>query len=426
MPWNYRQYGSATDPIHKSHLNAIVGEYGCPKQFRYAQDARVDGGDAAADERETISGRAAAGTAAHETIARALGNMDMRAHLLRGGTIARQRVDFAFCEELKREIGARTVQWYGKDEDNADAVVHDRVTMIHGLLNDLHKHVHSIELIEPGFIARHGGFWLSGHIDLVYRPVSDPAALALADWKTGKVKPSTIDLDHGFEAGVYSTAVRQGYFLPREQIQIITVADGGGTAATIGSHTAQHASRYIAERNALEAALIALAHRLDPMSDADISGLDPMLQLISGLDVRTLGSFPSEIYCVHLGDYVPYGKSGTKAVKRAEDIKWHGYETAQKAHRYMAGDLRGPAWLPVQLHEYDLPRLGARLKNIVGMIRMGRFIDQVGDRCQHCSYRSDCLTAGYAPVGGERKQLERSLRMVPGGDDVADALSLDD
>lgn len=427
MPWNYKRYGSASDPIHKSHLNNITGDYGCPRQFRYVMDAAADGASGA-DEQERISGKAAAGTAAHETIARALSSPDLRAHLLKGGRIAADRVRGVFAEEMEREVGGRSVAWYGKDEDREDDVLAERVTMITGLLNGLHEYVAHIHLLEAGFVARLGEYWLSGHVDIVYRPkyAATLEEVAIADWKTGANKPLPIELDHGWEAGVYSTAVAQGYFFSREQIKCATL--GTGTVATLGQHKCAHPSKYIAERTVLEAAMIELAERCDdalrqrtPETAAQGIGID------SGpYDVRCFATFPSEIHHVHLADYVPYKKAGSKAVKRAEDLKFHGYDTPQKAHKYLAGDLRGPAWLPVALGEHDLPRLLARLRNVVGMIRMGRFIDQVGERCNRCSFARECLTSGYSPVGDDRKELERALRTIPGGSELADALSADD
>jgi hypothetical protein len=113
-----------------------------------------------------------------------------------------------------------------------------------------------------------------------------------------------------------------------------------------------------------------------------------------------------------LADFVPYKKAGAKEVKRPEDLKHFGYVQPTK-HKYTAGELRGPAWLPVKLSEYDMPRLESRLRNVVGSIRMGRFIDQVGERCKRCSFKGDCLTGGYAPTGDARKSLERTLRTLP-------------
>lgn len=405
LTWNHRAYGTANDPVHKSHLNAITGEdFGCPKKFWYDMQARaaaVSGGEL--EEQASISGKAAAGTAAHETIARALSNLDMRKHLLSGGRCSRERLDAVFAEEYEREVGGRKVNWYGKDDGNELEVLAERMVMIAGLLNDLHKYVAEVLLIEPGFVAKLEDFWLCGHVDLVYRPKRAPSTVAICDWKTGAQKPAQIELDHGWEAGVYSTAVKRGYFFPREQIRVSTFP--GGTLASIGTFTVGHPSRYIAERNVLEAALIEFANTCDSVLSEGAQRVD-----VAPYDVRVFGEFPSEVYHVHMADYVPYKKAGSKAIKRVEDMAWLGLERPEPKHKYVKGDLRGPAWLPVKLAEYDMPRLAARLRNVVGSVRMGRFIDNVGEKCTRCSYGSDCLTAGYAPRGDARKDLERSLR----------------
>jgi hypothetical protein len=403
MPWDYRRYGSATDPVHKSHLNSIVGgDYGCPRKFRYEMDAKAEGVPGL-EELPEISGKAAAGTAAHETIARALGNEELCARLLEGkGGIAATAVAHVFMQEFEREVGGRSVQWYQADESET---LKERVTMITALLSDLHKYVAKVELLEAGFIVQVGKVWLSGHVDIVYRPRSNPERIAMGDWKTGANKPSSIELDHGWEAGVYSAAVHHGRWLPRGAIRMV------GSTATLLSHSVTHPSRYIAEREVMERSLIDVARELE----SERGGGDAWIQTMG------FNEFPTEIYTVHMADYVPYKKAGTKLVKRAEDLQHYGYERPT-THRFEAGHTRGPAWLPVKLSEYDMPRLEARLANVVGMIRMGRFVDNVGDRCLHCSYKDDCLTGGYAPRGDERKQLELALKR---GDDVAAALATD-
>jgi hypothetical protein len=324
--------------------------------------------------------------------------------------------------------------WYGKDEGKDAALLGDRVDMVHGLLNDLHKHVAKVELVEAGFIARHNGYWLCGHVDLLYRPVSAPETIAMCDWKTSTHKPLAIELDHGWEAGVYSAAVRQGYFVPREQIRV--EYDDHGVTATLGKHSVRHKSRYIAEREVLERQLIDLAEQIEKQLAPLVNeagrvfigpGDDVALELPDGLEVRTFGEFPSLIHNVHLGDYVPYRKAGKKEVKRPEDLAFYGYDRP-RTHNYAAGEKRGPAWLPVRLTEHDLARLGARMKRVIGMIRMGFFVDQVGDRCMRCSYAGDCLTSGYGPVGDGKKRLTQTLRALDksGNDDRTNDLSVDD
>jgi hypothetical protein len=420
MPWNYRQYASATDPVHKSHLNSITGDYGCPAQFRYSMDDRAERGIDYAEERETVPAKAACGTAAHETIARALSSQAMRVHLLAGGSVQRGTIAKVFDEELQRECGGRELLWFDKD---AAEIVADRVSMICGVLNTLHRYAAEIVLVEPGFVAKLDDYWLSGHLDLVFRPRSNPRAIAIADWKTGEHKPHVIELAHGWEGGLYSAAVKLGVFLPREQLKVTAEPDGK-TTVSVGHHTVSHASRYIAERTVLERAMIDLAQLMeagDVPPDAAPNKL--------GLTVVGFGDFPVEIWHVHAHDFVPYRKAGRKAVKRPEDLAWYGYETAQRAHAYSAGEQRGPGWLPVGLTEHDLPRLGHRLRAVVGSIRMGRFLDQVGERCSRCPYSRQCLTTGYAPrTGGtEERGLRAALRQLDTADaDAADLNTRDD
>jgi hypothetical protein len=401
MRWDYRKYGTANDPIHKSHLTSITGDYGCPKQFRYEMDARASGLERD-DPGRAVSGKAACGTAAHETIARALQNPTMRERLLAPSAAHCTTADVrkVFLLELEREIGGRDVAWY---DDNRDDLVTDRVAMITGLLNDLHKHVAAVELVEPGFIVRLGPYWLSGHVDLLYRPRENPSQLGLADWKTGATKPLPIELDHGWEAGVYSTAVHAGIFLPRESIEAGQRA-GEPWIATARGQTARHASRYIAERNAAELALSEIARDIEAGRT-----------LLDG-GTRTFRTFPDQIHHVHLADYVPYKKAGKKEAKRPEDLKFYGVDSPTKVE-YVAGQRRGPAWLPVRRTAYDVPRLAARLRDVVGMIRMGRFIDQVGEKCNRCAFATPCLNSGYAVQGDEARELEDSLGALDAVDD---------
>lgn len=410
MPWDFKRYGSPADPVHKSHLNAITGDYGCPRKFKYEMDARADAAPGI-DERQTISGKAAIGTAAHETITRALSNEEVRAALWNGSTISVERVERVLEEEYKRELGGRTPQWYADDaEDGGTETIDNVAIMVRGILNSLPRYVHEIVAMEAGFIAPVGDYWISGHVDLIYRPRANPTTLALADWKTGKVKPLEIELDHGWEAGVYACALRHGYWLRREHLQSAPTNDGR-TWVCFNGFECTHPSRYIAERTVMEQALSAEA--------CAWAGQREVMGRMAAPWQPTFNLFPSEIHTVQASDFVPYKKAGSKMVKRPEDLRFYHYDSPRK-HKYEAGQPKGPAWLPVKLSEYDLPRLDARLRNVVGMIRMGRFIDQVGSRCLHCSYARDCLTHGYAPRGDERDQLERALRAL--GTDAHDGL----
>jgi hypothetical protein len=379
-------------------------------------DARAAGGAGQLDilgqvdpAQKPVRGDAACGTAAHETIARILTSDITRERVLAGPRgVSRAHIETAFIDELDREVGGRPIEWYERDRDT---VIADRVAMIAGLVDDLHKHVAGVVLVEPAFITRCGEYWLSGHIDLVYRPRSNPDALAIADWKTGATRPSTIVLDHSWEAGVYATAVRDGWFLDRQHLRPVRVSPGVWRVSA-GAVMAEHPSKYIAERECAERVLSNFAKVL--------AGTE---LVACPLDLVTYGVFPERIAHVHLADYVPYKRAGKREVRRPEDLAWYG-RTQPGSVTYAAGDTRGPAWLPVRMTEHDIPRVEHRLRNVVGMIRMGRFIDQVGDRCVKCPYAGDCLTGGYGVRGADRDRLERNLT----ADDVtaADALAVDD
>jgi len=407
MPYPFRKCGAEPAfALHKSNMTSIVGDYGCPKRFRYEMDAAFDRGDSSPDEHETISGKMAAGTAVHETIARALTSEAAREAILSARWIPnRDNVKRVFWEEFERETATRKVIWYGGD--NESDVLDDAIHMIVGLLSRLHERVERVVLVEPGFIAKLGAYWLAGHIDLIYVPKQAPRTIALADWKSTDKKPAQLDLDHSWEAGFYSAALRHGTFLPRESIEH-SVAPNGHQVAKVGAHVSTHPSRYIAERQAIEAALVGLA-----------TGE-------SHPDATRLEQFPSSIHYVALHAYVPYEKAGSKAVTRLEDLSHYGYDTPPKAkHKYKSGDLRGGAWCNVALRETDLVRLEARLRNVVGMIRMGRFIDQIGVmRCGRCKYARVCLNDGFESSDDESKELARDLRGVDMT--TTDALSADE
>jgi hypothetical protein len=300
--------------------------------------------------------------------------------------------------ELTRESAGRDIDWY---DDKPDKLLADRVEMVLGVLRDMHHHVADVVEVESAFIVALGDLYLSGHVDLLYRPRDAPDTLALADWKTGANRPDQIELDHSWEAGVYAAAVQHGWFLPRTAVQLHRELDGAGDTrgwtATTAAGTCTHTSRYMAERVALESALISA------MTDPVVLAALPLVQH---------QSYPTAIRYVHLGDYVPYQRAGTKAIERADDLRFYTRAVPGRVS-FVPGQRRGPAWLDVRQTAADIPRLTYRLKTIVGTIRMGRFIDMVSARCGHCPFKDQCLTNGYQAVGDERRELESRMRDLP-------------
>lgn len=418
MPWPFKQYGTTADPIHKSHLNELTGEYGCPRRFRYQRDAEHAAmrgepdptGRTATTGATRVNAALACGTAVHETIARALNNQAALADLLSpraadhsllvGGVELGERVRRTFEHELRIAADGRDIDW-GKD--SPDDMVRDRIAMIVGVLRSLHRYARSVIAAEPGFICELEGQWFSGHIDLIFEPVDGaPGDVAICDWKTGASKPHPLELAHGWEAGVYSLACLDGAFLPREAVTLAPVDQRGG--GWVGSATLTddagdvtvselRPTRWQAERDALEEALKRIAR----------GATHPLAYRI--------GRYPSRVYHVHLRDFVPYQKAGTKQAKRAEDLAWYRLEQPATV-KYAAGDFRGPAWLPVELHEHDVRRLAYRTRNVVGTVRMGRFPDYVREHCQRCPFARDCLTDGYAARGDELAALESTLKQA--------------
>jgi hypothetical protein len=432
MAWNYRKFGTAIDPIHKSDLRAITGDYGCDKQFRYKKDALA----AEQDIEQKVSGVAACGNAGHETLARALSKRELVEKLLTGNhKVDRRLVDDAFYDELDKEIAGREVVWRKKDKPDPSAkygggekVIYDRVSMVLGALNTLHQHVAAVVAVEAGFIVRVDVgdgtyYWLAGHTDLIYRPKSNPCGLAIGDWKTGATKPCAIELDHGWESGIYSLAVRDGVFITRDELKAEIVPGKVTEDGEVGQPlcrvtcrgvSADHVAYSQASKRAIEAALTHVATAQELYDETNGERGEAMLP--------TFGVFPDEIRYVHLQDLVPYEKAGDKTVNRREDVAHYGVTAGTKI-KYVKGDLRGPAWLPIRRSEHDVPRLQSQLRSVVGTVRMGRFPERIGEKCERCGFKDLCLTTGYEVRGAEKAQVRSLLHVLQGLDDVDDGLS---
>lgn len=392
--WNHRKWGTLEDPIHKSQLSTLVGEYACTKQFQLDRVREVTG----SDERDTCSGKTEMGTAAHETIARALRHDATREAVLAGrSTATLDQVRRVVLEEFERACAGREVVWYGKHEQ--EGVLGDVTAMVFGLLHDLSRHVADVVLVEAGFIAPLGDLWLEGHTDLVYRPRGASDALAFTDWKTGAQRPHQLVLDHGYESGIYSVALERGLFLP---VEVLRQWRADVAAAPLDPPDRDALASARTERDGMHAALRGLARRHqrgEPLAEGAV----------------TFGRFPDVIRLTHLADYVPYEKKGTKAVERPEDLEhWsrvlgRPVAVGEKVN-YEKGQMRGAAWLRVRRCAEDVQRLERLLKAVVGWTRFGLFVEAVSEKCTRCAYKTECLTSGYALRGDEAKELTAALR----------------
>lgn len=400
MKWNHQKWGTLEDPIHKSHLTSITGQFGCPKAFQYQMTA----GGIGTRVRDTTGGKSAVGNAAHETIARALSKPELVEPLLRGAVQpSEESVRKVFDEELARAADGRELRW--AKSDRPDTVTGNAVTMVTTLLADVHQHVAEVVQVEAGFIAPLGKFWTAGHMDLIYR--THEGGLAFCDWKTGETRAHPIELEHSFEGGLYANALHSGHLIPRDRLQVErwdfdpeTGEDGSCWRATSERYgvSITRPTRFAAERAGMEECLRVVAGRVEAGEPTD---------------ALHFGQFPEALYHVHLKDYVPYQKKGSKAVDRAEDLAFYGLSEPGRV-TYVAGDRRGPAWYPMTRTEHDVPRLEHQVQQVAGVVRMGRFYASIdGNKCSRCAFKGDCLTSGYELRGDDADQAKRILDVLP-------------
>jgi hypothetical protein len=105
-------------------------------------------------------------------------------------------------------------------------------------------------------------------------------------------------------------------------------------------------------------------------------------------DYAVCGKAPRSVSIVHLRDFVPY-KVGAKK-----------------------GQLRGPGWYEARRAKDDIELFKLRVKAAVRAVRMGIFIDALGEQCGRCSFKTQCLTGGEYVSKDEAKELEKSLRGI--------------
>jgi hypothetical protein len=412
--WNYQQYGKLSDPVHKSHMNWLMGEFSCLKSFRMSCDAEARG-----DFSMHVNGKSASGTAGHETIRRALMNPDLRAKILAGGyKFAHGSVRKVVEDEYRKATTGQEVRWYGTDDENDTLDVVE--AQVIGLLEDFSNHVASLELVEAGFIAKLGEIYIEGHIDLAFRPVINPALWAITDWKTGKRLPDPIVLDHGFETGFYSAALHQGICVEPHVVAEWKALACDDRPIPLDAFEVPALVHSRNDREAMHVALRALMR----MHEAG-------RELPEG--VRQPKVFPEVIRLTMLQDYLPYVKSGDKVVKRAEDVEhWmrlsnggelvvvpdektptgkdkkpvRVFDPETGKARYFAGMQRGPAWYRANRREDDIPRLESLLREFVKWVRMGCFPPNgLGNKCGRCRWKEPCLADGYQARGDEAKAL---------------------
>jgi hypothetical protein len=375
MGWDYRRFGTATDPIRQSALGAFASQDGCGRRYRYERDAEAAGIER---ERRTAHWRPTVGTAVHAAIERALGREPMVSAVLEGRLPSAQRVDAVIDEELVRAAEGREIEW-----GDASASL-ERVTarwMVLGALRTVAERAQRIVAIEAPFTVELDGYTLGGTIDLAYEPrgVAPGSEVAFADWKTGERRPHQVVLDHGYQTGIYSLALASGVLWPGEPREL-----------RIGMHpSAVHIVhlRAYASHERTRAVLAAVRESADTSKEIAVR-------------VARRG-WPVSTHAI-AGALRALADDGLVAKKRAgKDTIW----SATTTDREPAADA---IWLESRRRPDDVARLRVSLRTIVGTVRMGRFVEQIGEQCGRCPFRAACLGDGHVSADTARL-VERAL-----------------
>ena len=370
MGWDHRQYGSDQDPLRQSDLGNIASEHSCPKRFAYKKRSDADG---TGDVRNVVYGKRDFGSVVHDVIDRWLGRYAPNEGVPQ--IPPTRLVEQTLMSSWDEFVAGREVIWPKGGPKGEIAKIARGVPMIEGALRYLHRHASEIIAHEASFAVqvdaggRRAPYWLTGTIDVVFRDRG--GRLVLADWKTGKRKIDQVTRRHSYQMSIYAHALSEGVIFPstmREEVEV-ELAKG-------------------------EAAFDAFV---------DIRGL-------------RVAAFPDDIFLVYLEDYVPYTQRRTKSAgvmcSTVELAQHFGVEVGQKAP-YEIGDLRGPAWYRCERTPLDVARLKTSLTNIIGTVRLGRFVEHIGEKtCTKCAFKDVCLNEGYGPDAAEQRDLNSLLRGV--------------
>lgn len=410
MPWNHRAYATAEDPARQSDLNDIASPHGCSRRFQFRKNEQVDG---TVVQRDSARWKMVHGSAIHRMIERALAPHAWQVLKDNGRRAVRhpklfERLRAIYGEEVVAAAEGLPIDW--ADQDPADAA-EQAATMVRELLFDLLERIERPLAVEAPFICEIDGYFTSGTIDLVYEPRGKPGEVGYTDWKSGLMRMHPMVLAHGYQVGIYATAVEHGVFFP-------DAPEGD-------------------ERREMR-----------------------------------FGKFPSEIFIVHLRELLPYAKRTTFTLERDEEVEWvrramrfessvarpsngvtlthlvdrvgpgtlvevepsstpppklkkDGTPYKRRARKreplvILQSDRRGPAWYAAPRTADDVARLKVSLASIVGTVRLGRFYESIGEQCGRCPFRGPCLTDGHEVDRAEMTAVNRALAGVEGLDEVLD------
>lgn len=401
--WDHTKWGSATDPIHKSDLTKVVGPFACLQAMGRGKQDHAENGEQVHAE---ANGKMAAGNAVHSVLHRICKSAVAFEYVMSEiDSLSEYSLTVAYDEEFAKEVGGRPVSWF---KTNADKHRDDMLQMIFGVVREMRKHVDAVIMAEAGFVYRLNGIWLTGAIDLLYKP-KGVDGIGMTDWKTGAQKPHQIVLDHGWEAGVYGNAVKSAWFIPFDSV----------TPEPGQSHRMAMEAACIRIAVAIEAVEAARAHA-DELKNSTAEGehtaaMSTLDALICEYGAVRFDEYPVELRLVHLRDYVPYKRKSAPSLSRPEELAWAGMSEPGKFPR-VAGDQRGPGWYHIHRDDSHTPRLSYLLHSVVQWVRLGMFPAAPGEICSRCRFRAPCLVDGYQPEGEDRKQLEEMIKDFGGFD----------
>ena len=124
-----------------------------------------------------------------------------------------------------------------------------------------------------------------------------------------------------------------------------------------------------------------------------------------------IGAFPQHIHLVHLRDFLPYQRRTRKRIKTADEAAFYGAEVGQTIN-CETGAPRGTGWYAARRSPADVARLKHSLRTIAGSVRLGRFLEHLGESCAKCPFKGPCLNDGWSVDGAEKRQLDAALRGV--------------
>lgn len=221
MTWRHQKYGTRADPIRQSDLNDIASQYGCSRRFQLRKQAEAAG---EAPTYDTADSRRCLGTAVHQVIHLYLTHHHDRI-LQRGEVPSADSVRPLVARETVVAAEGLPIRW---EKTTPAKAADEGVAMVRGFLASARERIHSVVLSEAPFLveidcgdgngsrADRYRYWLTGTIDLAYRPRHAPEQLGLVDFKGGSKRLPQIILDHSYQLGIYSYALAQGTFRPGE------------------------------------------------------------------------------------------------------------------------------------------------------------------------------------------------------------------